>query len=209
MPFFELKDGFKVAYEEHGPKDGSSGRDATFDRSHRKVSLPGPAVIFLHSFLMNRAMFSPQVDKLKSTYRCILVDERGHGETRAGPNEAKSFTFWDTANDVLALSHGLGLKLISIVGISQGGFVAMRCAMLEPDFVKSIAVMGTSADAESEENKVAFGGIWKAWDENVGGLETSLRDLAGRLAAPRANSSFRGGRGRVELCLQTPNTHRD
>lgn len=96
------------------------------------------------------------------------MDERGHGETRLGPAGTTTFTFWDSASDVLALAKGLGIKDgVSLVGISQGGFVALRCALLEPGYVKSVAVMGTSPDAESEENKVAFGGVFKAWSEGV------------------------------------------
>ncbi|KAI9022047.1 Alpha/Beta hydrolase protein [Hyaloraphidium curvatum] len=155
MPFADVN-GHQIAYEEHGPKDG-------------------PAVIFLHSFLMDRQMFAPQVEKLKSKYRCILMDERGHGETRAGGN----FDFWDSAKDTVGLAKALGIEPaaggkggVVIVGISQGGFVALRCALLEPDLVNGAVVMGSSPDDESEENKVAFGQIFAGWEAN--GLESVI-----------------------------------
>lgn len=44
----------------------------------------GPALIFSHGLLMDSSMFEPQVAALKSRYRCIARDERGHGLTATG-----------------------------------------------------------------------------------------------------------------------------
>ena len=41
----------------------------------------GPAVIFSHGLFMDHEMFAPQVEALKSKYRCITWDERGHAGT--------------------------------------------------------------------------------------------------------------------------------
>ena len=41
----------------------------------------GPAVVLAHGFLMDRAMFAPQVDALTPEFRVITWDERGFGET--------------------------------------------------------------------------------------------------------------------------------
>ena len=41
----------------------------------------GPAIVFSHGLLMDSSMFAPQVAALKSRYRCITWDERGHGQT--------------------------------------------------------------------------------------------------------------------------------
>lgn len=115
-------------------------------------------------------MFAPQVAILKDKYRCIMMDERGHGETRVGPTG--TLDFWDSARDVIGLAKFLGLESITIVGISQGGFVALRCALLAPEVVRGCVVMGSSADAESEENKVAFGQLFQGWMAN--GLESVI-----------------------------------
>ena len=59
----------------------------------------GPAVILSHGFLMDHSMFDAQVTALRGTHRVITWDERGFGGTRA----TGDFTYWDSANDVLAL----------------------------------------------------------------------------------------------------------
>ena len=45
----------------------------------------GPVIVFSHGLLMDGSMFAPQVEALRSTWRCITWDERGHGQT-AGPH---------------------------------------------------------------------------------------------------------------------------
>jgi pimeloyl-ACP methyl ester carboxylesterase len=105
----------------------------------------GPAVVLLHSFLMDASMFAPQVAAFGADYRLIAVDQRGHGETPAGG----PFDYWDSARDVLELLDSLGIERAAFVGVSQGGFVAMRLALLAPDRVAALAVMGTSAAAEN------------------------------------------------------------
>jgi pimeloyl-ACP methyl ester carboxylesterase len=92
----------------------------------------GPAVVFIHAFSMDRSMFAPQLDVLRKTYRCITWDQRAHG---GSPADAP-FTLWDSANDCLALLDRLGIKTASLFGASQGGFVALRIAMLAPDRVR-------------------------------------------------------------------------
>jgi pimeloyl-ACP methyl ester carboxylesterase len=105
----------------------------------------GPAVVVLHSFLMDATMFAPQVQAFGADYRFIAIDQRGHGETPAtGP-----FDYWDSARDVLGVLDELGIDRAAFVGVSQGGFVAMRIALLAAERVAALAVMGTSAAAEN------------------------------------------------------------
>src|SRR5260370_51531 len=109
----------------------------------------GPAVLFCHSFTMNGAMFSPQLTAFAGRYRCITWDQRGHGQSPAsGP-----FTLWDSARDALALLDRLEIDRAIFVGTSQGGFVSLRAALLAPDRVRGLAVMGTSAATEDPVHK--------------------------------------------------------
>jgi pimeloyl-ACP methyl ester carboxylesterase len=121
----------------------------------------GPPVILLHSYLMNRSMFAPQVAALAGAFRLVAVDERGHGETPAdGP-----FTFWDVADDVLGLMDVLGIASAAVVGTSQGGFVAMRMALRAAPRVRAIAVLGSSAAAEDPAVAQAYRASAAAWRE--------------------------------------------
>jgi 3-oxoadipate enol-lactonase len=111
----------------------------------------GPAVLFCHSFAMNGAMFSPQLTAFAGRYCCITWDQRGHGQSPA----SGSFTLWDSARDALALLDRLEIDRAIFVGTSQGGFVSLRAALLAPDRVRGLAVMGTSAATEDPVQKAA------------------------------------------------------
>jgi pimeloyl-ACP methyl ester carboxylesterase len=119
----------------------------------------GPAVVLLHSFLMDAGMFAPQVRELGADFRLIAVNERGHGGTPAdGP-----FDYWDVARDVLGLLELLGIGKAAVVGTSQGGFIGLRMALTDPERITALAVLGTSAAAEDVSVAAQYRQLRKSW----------------------------------------------
>lgn len=104
----------------------------------------GPAIVFSHGLLMTHAMFDPQVAALGADYRVITWDERGHGEAE---HEGK-WTYWDSAADVLALMDHFGLESAVLAGMSQGGFLSLRAALLAPERVEALVLIDTQAGTE-------------------------------------------------------------
>ncbi|MEV4600015.1 alpha/beta hydrolase [Amycolatopsis sp. NPDC049253] len=122
----------------------------------------GPAVVLLHSFLMDVDMWLPQVEAFRGDHRLIAIDERGHGETPAdGP-----FDYWDVARDALAVLDHLGFDRAAVIGTSQGGFVGLRMALLAPERVTALAVLGTSADAEPDEVAAVYRQLGDVWAQD-------------------------------------------
>lgn len=104
----------------------------------------GPGLILSHGFLMDHSMFDHQVAALKDKFRVVTWDERGFGQTKAtGP-----FDYWDSANDVLALMDHLGLGGAYVGGMSQGGFISLRVALLSPARVQGLILIDTQAGTE-------------------------------------------------------------
>src|SRR5437899_2884541 len=68
---------------------------------------PGPVVVLLHGFPLNRSMWSAQESTIGSIYRVIAPDLRGHGET-AAPEGVYSMD--DMAGDVVELLDALGIR---------------------------------------------------------------------------------------------------
>jgi len=110
----------------------------------------GPeTVVFAHGLLWSSRLFDGQVEALKSRYRCITFDFRGQGQsevTRSG------YDMDSLTADVAALIETLKAAPCHFMGISMGGFVGMRLAARRPDLVRSLLLLGTSADAEPESN---------------------------------------------------------
>ena len=103
-----------------------------------------PAIVLSHGYLMDHAMFDPQLAVLAPEFRVITWDERGFGETSAsGP-----FSYWDSARDVLGLLDHLGLDRAVLGGMSQGGFLSLRAALLAPGRVRALVLIDSQAGQE-------------------------------------------------------------
>ena len=120
----------------------------------------GPAVILSHGFLMDHEMFAPQVAALAPEFRTITWDERGFGETEF---DGKPFTYWDSARDCLGLLDHLGIEQAVLAGMSQGGFLSLRAALLAPERVRALVLIDTHAGPEDPEKKPLYQGMLDAW----------------------------------------------
>ena len=109
----------------------------------------GPVVVFSHGLLFSTEMFDDQIAHLKGKYRCIAYDHRGQGQSGATDDGYDMDTL---ADDAAALLTALKVEKCHFVGLSMGGFVALRMALDYPDRVLSISVLDSSADAEPQEN---------------------------------------------------------
>ncbi len=133
-----------------------NGQDICYD----DTGGAGQPVILAHGFLMDRTMFAPQVAALAPEFRVITWDERGFGETTW---DGKPFTYWDSAADCLALLSHLGIERAVVGGMSQGGFLSLRAALLAPERVRALILLDTSADADTAEQSAGRQGMIDTW----------------------------------------------
>jgi pimeloyl-ACP methyl ester carboxylesterase len=120
----------------------------------------GPAVILAHGFLMDRSMFGPQVEALRSDHRVITWDERGFGDTQY---DGEPFSYWDSANDCLGLLDHLGIDRAVVGGMSQGGFVSLRVALTAPERVRGLILLNTQAGTEDPAVIPLYQGMIDSW----------------------------------------------
>ncbi|HEV2982337.1 MAG TPA: alpha/beta hydrolase [Solirubrobacteraceae bacterium] len=145
----------------------------------------GPAVILAHGFLMDRTMFAPQVAALAGEFRVITWDERGFGETEY---DGQPFSYWDSARDCLGLMNHLGIERAVVGGMSQGGFVSLRAALLEPERVRALVLIDTQAGVEDPVRLPAYRQMQQTWLEAgpVDELTDAIANLI--LGTPELNS---------------------
>lgn len=94
-------------------------------------------------------MFEAQVNAFKDRYRCITFDFRGQGQseiTRVGYDMETLY------RDTVALIEAVGCAPCHFAGLSMGGFMGMRLAARRPELLRSLMLLGTSADPEPSEN---------------------------------------------------------
>ena len=133
----------------------------------------GPVILFSHGLLMDGSMFAPQVDTLKDRYRCITWDERGHGQTATGT--CAPFTYYDSADDAVALLRHLGVQQAVFAGMSQGGYLSLRAALRHPEAVRALVLIDTQAMVEDPAKMAGHQALVQQW------LQGGLSDEAAHL----------------------------
>ena len=100
-----------------------------------------PPIVFVHGAMMGRSVWRPQVDALADRYRCISVDQPGHGTLRD-----RAFTLDVAVANVLeAIDQAAGGRAV-VVGLSLGGYVAMTLAGRYPERVRGLVISGCTRE---------------------------------------------------------------
>lgn len=122
-------------------------------RIHFEEAGSGSPVLLGHSFLCSGRMWDEQVGPLSERHRVVNVDFRGHG--RSGP-ATEPLDLHDLVDDQVAVLDGLGIERAAWVGLSIGGMVAMWAALTRPDRVASLALLDTTARAETAARRIRY-----------------------------------------------------
>lgn len=142
----------------------------------------GPVVVFSHGLLMNHTMFAPQVEALRDSYRVVTWDERGHGEAE----HEGSWTYWDSADDLIAILDHLGVESAVLAGMSQGGYLSLRAALKYPDRLHALVLLDTQAAPEEPDMIPAYHAMSDDWVANGANQET-LDFCASAILGPGAD----------------------
>lgn len=104
----------------------------------------GDAVLFLHAFPFQAAMWDYQIEAFEGTHRCIAVDMPGFGGSSAPPEGAPvSMQRW--AGLVAKVLDQLDVAEATVVGCSMGGYLAMALLRHHPERVARLVLSDTRA----------------------------------------------------------------
>jgi pimeloyl-ACP methyl ester carboxylesterase len=126
MPFFNLKDGTKVFYEQYGPEEGFN-------------------LIFIHGWGVSSVWFSEIIPYVKEQgYRITIFDFPGHG--RYSEKRNTGYTYEQVRLDFDDTLENLNLKNkpIGLLGWSAGAGIIQRL-YLDPEFqpfIKCLIIIG-------------------------------------------------------------------
>lgn len=110
----------------------------------------GRAVVLIHGYPFNRSMWNEQVAALSDSYRVIVPDLRGFGETDASQGPV---TMNQMAQDVAQLLDRLQISQAVVGGLSMGGYVTLAFYKQFPSRVDALVLADTRAQADTEEAK--------------------------------------------------------
>lgn len=116
-----VSDGSTIAWEEQG-----SGRP----------------VLLIMGLGATRSAWEPHVASLASSFRCLMTDNRGIGDSSApsGP-----YSTAQMADDHAAVIRAAGETSVAVVGISLGGAIAQQLALRHPALVSRLILVSTWA----------------------------------------------------------------
>lgn len=127
----------------------------------------GPWMCLSHSLACNLTAWDAQVDWLKTKYRVLRFDTRGHGQSSAPPGP---YTLDELASDVHGLFLHLGIEQAHWMGISMGGMIGQTYALQHPGFFQSLILADSTSRRPPDAAKMWGQRIEVARSEGMQGL---------------------------------------
>ncbi|KAK1756345.1 Dihydrolipoyllysine-residue acetyltransferase component of acetoin cleaving system [Echria macrotheca] len=111
-----------------------------------------PTCVLINSMCTTVSLYKDQFadKKLTDTLNLLAIEPLGHGATTC-PTE--HFTYWDSAIMALQVLDALGIEKAFALGTSQGGWIVTRMALLAPERILGLVLLGTSMDSESSHSR--------------------------------------------------------
>ena len=132
MPYLSVNDA-KIFYEDHGSGSGT--------------------IVFAHGLMFSSRMFEAQIEALKNRYRCIAFDFRSHGKS---PASDRGYSMVELTEDATEFIKALDCGPCHFVGLSMGSYVGLRLAIKNPELLKSLTLLGASADRQPKFTALLF-----------------------------------------------------
>jgi 3-oxoadipate enol-lactonase len=139
----------------------------------------GPAVLLIHGFPLDGAMWSGVARALSSRFRVLKPDLPGRGENSTPPDG----TIGGYADFVGAIFAELPAPA-GLAGFSMGGYVALALMKRSPANLRALALVDTRAVADDPAGKAARDQAIAS--VRAGGAAAIVEGMIGKLVAPES-----------------------
>jgi pimeloyl-ACP methyl ester carboxylesterase len=102
-----------------------------------EVGGSGSPVVLIHSGITDSRSWDPQVPALAARHRVLRYDLRGIGRSDVGHGS------YSNLDDLVRLLDAVGFERAALVGVSMGGSLALDVALVHPDRVAALVLVGS------------------------------------------------------------------
>ena len=114
--------------------------EVTGGRLHISHEGAGPPLLLMHGWTLDQRMFKLQIPRLREYFHVISYDRRGFGRSMAPPDLDLEL------DDIDKIADALSLDTMHLLGMSQGGRIALRYAVTRSQRLRSLILQGTVVD---------------------------------------------------------------
>jgi 3-oxoadipate enol-lactonase len=108
--------------------------------------------VLLHGLGADRSVWDQVVPDLAREFRVLAPDLRGHG--RSAAPAGSTFSFAEIEGDLVELLRDAQVERAHVVGLSAGGFVALRWALTAPTYFQSLTVVNGAPHCDNHTKAV-------------------------------------------------------
>jgi len=108
-------------------------------------------VVFIHGFPFSHDMWQSQISAVSRHFRAIAYDVRGLGGSSVGDGQ---YTIEGHVDDLIGLLDQLAVPKAVIVGLSMGGYIALRALERTPERWSAAVLCNTRSEADTNEGRI-------------------------------------------------------
>lgn len=101
-----------------------------------------PALVLVNSLGTDARIWDAVIERLAGRYHVISYDKRGHGRSDAPTGD---YSIDDHVADLVGLLEHLKVGRLALAGVSVGGLIAQRFALLYPERLTALILCDTAA----------------------------------------------------------------
>jgi pimeloyl-ACP methyl ester carboxylesterase len=120
---------------------------------HYWTSGTGPPVLLVHGGLVSSKSWQGLVARLRGSHRVVAFDLRGFGLSGRAPDPA-GYSIAQSGADAAAVLLAAQLAPADVVGFSIGGMVALALAGAQPELVRSLVLVSTTARLSPDQGAI-------------------------------------------------------
>ena len=142
-------------------------------QSAYSVEGSGPPLFLIHGIGASRHSWDGLIRELRSEFRCISYDLRGHG---LSPQPVPPYTLDDLVDDLEALRRELHIERAHFAGHSLGGMIGPAYARRHPERVLSLGLYSTAAFRTADDSAKVRGVVAAMRSKGIAPVLETLKD---------------------------------